>query len=197
MSAGKTTLTTLLEKELHFPALTENFADNPYLADFFHDMKRWAFLSQMHFLNERKKQVDQINSRTSALVLDRSVYEDFGIFATNLYKQGFISEENFETYKIVYKKIVDMLPPPQLFIYLQASLESLIERTKRRGREYEASININYLNDLNQLYNNWAETLEENFPNTKILRIETDSLNFADNPEDAQFIVQKVREALK
>lgn len=171
---GKSTLVTLLAQQSGWEPVFEAFEENPYLEDFYADMKRWSFNSQVFFLTRRLKQHFDLLQRQSSIIQDRSVYEDAEIFARNLYRQGDMSKRDWESYHALYQTMATMLKPPDLVIYLKGSVKTLTKRIQQRGRTYEQGIQTDYLEQLNHLYDEWAE----NFTLSPVLTVETDNLNY-------------------
>ena len=158
MGVGKSTLTSLLSEYLCWEPFYEAVDDNPYLADFYQDMRTWSFHSQVFFLSRRLGHHRQIIERPGTVVQDRSVYEDAEIFARNLYLQGNMTDRDWESYWELYQTVITILPPPDLVIYLQASVPVLQERIRQRGRDYEQQIATEYLTQLNELYETWVDS---------------------------------------
>ncbi len=164
IGSGKTYLTELLSNRLGWEAQYEE-TENPYIGDFYDDMKRWAFNLQVYFLGKRQRQIDAIASRETEadsrpVVVDRTIYEDAQVFATNLHRAGVLSSRDYTTYMQLYRFTVANLLRPQLLVYLRASVPTLVSQIQRRGRVYEASIDAAYLEGLNRLYEEWIETYD-------------------------------------
>ena len=157
IGAGKTTLSGLLAKHYQWEALYEDTNKNPYLSDFYHDMSRWSFNLQIYFLNSRFQQVDRIRKGEKTVIQDRTIYEDARIFAPNLHQMGFMSERDFNNYQSLFEIMSSYISPPDLLIYLKSDIPTLVEHIQARGRDYEGSINLEYLKHLNQKYNEWIE----------------------------------------
>ena len=174
MGVGKSTLTQLLAERLDWTPFYEAVDDNPYIADFFKDMRRWSFHSQMFFLSRRISSHREMAKHPTPIIQDRSVYEDANIFARNLYERGNMSERDYQVYRSIYEEFIQFLPAPNLIIYLKASIPTLIGRVHRRGRDFERDISPLYLQQLNELYNSWIE----DFTLCPILTIPTDDLDF-------------------
>jgi deoxyadenosine/deoxycytidine kinase len=192
IGVGKSTLVKLLSEVLDWTPFYEPVTENPYLADFYEDMPAWGFHSQVYFLMRRLRIHRQLMKMNGSVIQDRSVYEDAEIFAHNLYRQGAISDRDYSTYRELYQVLVEFLPPPDLVIYLRASVPTLLNRISRRGRDYEQSISAEYLADLNTLYENWNES----FALCPILTIPCDNLDYVAKPQHLELIVGKVREIL-
>lgn len=192
IGVGKSTLVDLLSKDLKWEPFYEPAAENPYLSDFYTDMKAWAFHSQVFFLTHRLRAHHQIASHPSSVIQDRSVYEDAEVFAENLFLQGYIQNRDYDTYKALYTTVMEFLPPPDLVIYLRASVPTLIERISQRGREYERSISMEYLESLNILYKKWID----NFTLCPVLTVPGDDVDFVAHSGHLKLILQKVKEKL-
>jgi len=192
VGVGKSTLTGLLSEHLCWEPFYEAVDDNPYLADFYREMQRWSFHSQVYFLSRRLSHHKQIIERPGTVIQDRSVYEDAEIFARNLYLQGSMSERDWESYWELYQTVITILPPPDLVIFLQASVPILQERIRQRGRDYEQRISDEYLTQLNKLYEAWAE----GFNLCPVLTVPTDSLNFVADNSCLELIANRVLEKL-
>ncbi len=192
IGVGKSTLVQKLCKRLGWDPFYEPVAENPYLADFYRDMGAWSFHSQVFFLTHRLRSHYELTRRTKSVVQDRSVYEDAEIFAQNLYLQGHIQERDYRTYRELYETVTEILPPPDLVIYLRASVETLLERIARRGRDYERSISAEYLKSLNLLYENWIAR----FTLCPVLTVPADDLDYVAHSGHLRLIVAKVEEKL-
>lgn len=193
IGAGKSTLTTLLSERLNWEPFMEGVSDNPYLADFYQDMQRWSFHSQIFFLARRLLHHRQLLDRPNSVIQDRTVYEDAEIFARNLYNRNAMSERDFNTYSDLYRALIAILPPPDLVIYLRASLPTLKERIAHRGRPYERQIQETYLTQLNELYEAWIQS----FSLCPVLTVPADRLDFVANSDHLTLIAQKVLERLQ
>jgi deoxyadenosine/deoxycytidine kinase len=174
VGVGKSTLTAMLAEKLSWEPFYEAVGDNPYLADFYKDMRRWSFHSQIFFLSRRLRHHHQLLSSPNSVVQDRSVYEDAEVFARNLYQQGHMSDRDYYSYRELYEVMVLFLPPPDLIVYLKASVPTLLERIIKRGRDFERDISPLYLQQLNELYNAWIE----DFTLCPVLTIPADDLDF-------------------
>jgi deoxyadenosine/deoxycytidine kinase len=195
IGVGKTTLTRLLSQKLRWRAYYERVIDNPYLATFYDDMNRWSFHLQIYFLSHRFKSQKEITEWPDSCIQDRSIYEDVEIFARTLNKQGFMTNVDYDNYRMLFETMVDYLRKPDLIIYLKASVDQLIERILNRGRDYEQTIDRGYLEQLGQAYETWLDEAEEN--GFKILRIETKDINFEENERELNIVVEYVREMEK
>ncbi|MEY5068493.1 MAG: hypothetical protein RLZ47_355 [Bacteroidota bacterium] len=188
IGAGKTTLTELLSKHFGWEAQFEAVDNNPYLEDFYSDMKRWSFNLQIYFLNSRFQQIIELQKSQKSIVQDRTIYEDAYIFAENLHDMGLMSGRDYENYRAIFDNITSFIKAPDLLIYLQASVPTLVNNIQRRGREYESGIRLDYLSKLNEKYKNWIDGYKEG----KLLIIDKDNLDFANNPEDLGLIIQRI-----
>jgi deoxyadenosine/deoxycytidine kinase len=188
IGSGKTTLTTLLSKHYKFEPHYENVEDNPYISDFYEDMQRWSFNLQIFFLNERYNSILQMQKAKKNIIQDRTIYEDAHIFAPNLHSMGLMSSRDFETYQKLFDSLSQTIKPPDLLIYLRASIPSLVNNIQKRGREYEDSIRLDYLRRLNERYEAWISSYKP-----KHLIIEIDELNFAENSEHLGSIISKIQ----
>ncbi len=188
IGAGKTTLTSLLAKNMKWDPHYEDVDDNPYLNDFYEDMQRWSFNLQIFFLNSRFEQITRIRQSGKTVIQDRTIYEDAHIFAPNLHSMGLMTTRDFNNYQELFNLMSKFVSPPDLLIYLRGSVPTLVNQIAKRGRDYENSIRIDYLKRLNERYEAWISTYEQG----KLLIIDIDDLNFADNPEDLGKIVNKI-----
>jgi deoxyadenosine/deoxycytidine kinase len=192
IGVGKSTLVSLLCERLGWEPFYEPVAENPYLADFYQDMRTWAFHSQIFFLTHRLRAHRQLLDHPTSAIQDRSVYEDAEVFARNLYQQGQIDERDYRSYRELYQVLSDFLPPPDLVVYLRASVPKLLERIKLRGRTYERRINEEYLKQLNQLYEEWIH----HFSLCPVLTVPADDLDYVANSSHLDLVVRKVQEKL-
>ncbi len=188
IGAGKTTLTELLAKHYKWVPHYEDVDQNPYLNDFYNDMQRWSFNLQIYFLNSRFQQIIDIRKSGQTIIQDRTIYEDAEIFAPNLHSMGLMSTRDFNNYKTLFNLMVSVIQPPDLLIYLRASIPTLVNQIQKRGRDYENSIRLDYLKQLNERYENWLKT----YSMGKLLTINVDDLDFTTNPEDLSFIIDKI-----
>jgi deoxyadenosine/deoxycytidine kinase len=188
IGAGKTTLTELLAKNYGFEPLYEAVDNNPYLEDFYSDMKRWSFNLQIYFLNSRFKQLVDIQKGDRNIIQDRTIYEDAYIFAENLHDMGLMTTRDYENYEAIFSNITAFIKPPDLLIYLKASVPTLVNNIQRRGREYEIGIRLDYLSKLNEKYEKWIK----GYKLGKLLILDKDKLDFANNTEDMATIVEKI-----
>lgn len=188
MGVGKSTLTQLLAEELNWTPFFEAVDDNPFLADFFQDMNRWSFHSQVFFLSRRFRIHRRMSQHPGSVIQDRSVYEDADIFVHNLYRLGKMSDREYQLYRDLHDEFTQMLPQPDLVVYLKASIPTLIGRVQKRGRHFERYVSPLYLQQLNELYNAWIE----DFTLSPILTIDTDRLDFVRSPADFHGICDKI-----
>ncbi|MFN5422304.1 MAG: deoxynucleoside kinase [bacterium] len=188
IGAGKTTLTELLSKHYKWIPQFEDVDQNPYLYDFYEDMPRWSFNLQVYFLNSRLNQLLEISKGTETVIQDRTIYEDAYIFAPNLHEMGLMSKRDFDNYFDFFQNLRQMVKPPDLMIYLQASVPTLVGQIQKRGREYEENIRLDYLKRLNDYYNKWVEGYKEG----PLLVVNVDTNKFAENDEDLGKIIAKV-----
>lgn len=188
IGAGKTTLTTNLAKHFGWDTHFEETENNPYLSDFYADMKRWSFNLQIFFLNSRYNQVLEIQRGNRTVIQDRTIYEDANIFAPNLYEMGLMAQRDFENYYTLFQLMASQVNAPDLLIYLKASVPTLVDHITSRGRDYESSMSLDYLKNLNQRYDNWITNYKEG----RVLVINADELDFVNKPEDMGKIVDAV-----
>ncbi|HHV40441.1 MAG TPA: deoxynucleoside kinase [Bacteroidales bacterium] len=187
IGSGKTTLTRLLSAHYGWIPKYEEVVDNPYLTDFYEDMQRWSFNLQVFFLNRRLAGIVEIQKTGATVIQDRTIYEDASIFATNLHAMGLMSTRDFDNYIRLYELMISLIPPPDLIIYLRASVPTLVKRIQKRGREYENSIRLDYLTGLNERYEAWIT----NYEGPKLI-LEVDDLQVEENPEDLSKVIDKI-----
>lgn len=188
IGSGKTTLTSLLSKHFGWDTHFEDVDDNPYLNDFYNDMQRWSFNLQIYFLNTRFNQILSFRRSGKTLVQDRTIYEDAFIFAPNLHAMGLMSTRDFENYFTLFNMLSSLIQPPDLVIYLRASVPTLVRQIQKRGRKYEDNIRLDYLKRLNERYEAWIESYKLG----KMLIVDVDNYNFIDKPEDMSVVIDKV-----
>jgi deoxyadenosine/deoxycytidine kinase len=192
IGSGKTTLTTLLAKHFKWQPHFEDAENNPYLNDFYEDMQRWSFNLQVYFLNSRFNQVQDIRKSGKTVVQDRTIYEDAYIFAPNLHAMSLMTKRDFDNYFTLFKLMESFIDPPDLLIYLRASVPTLVRQIQKRGREYEGSINLDYLTRLNERYEAFITSYEMDNKNAKLLIIDVDNNNFSESAEDLGEIIQRI-----
>ena len=188
IGAGKTTLTEMLSKHYRWIPQFEDVDHNPYLMDFYDDMTRWSFNLQIYFLHGRLNQILEIQRGTETVIQDRTIYEDANIFAPNLHDMGLMSKRDFDNYFAFFSTIKTMVQPPDLLIYLKASVPTLVSQIQKRGREYEENIRLDYLKKLNDYYNNFIDNYKEG----PLLIIDSDNNKFAENEEHLGQIIGKI-----
>lgn len=188
IGSGKTTLSSLLAKHFKWEAHYEDVDENPYLNSFYEDMQRWSFNLQVYFLNSRFRQVVDIRKSEKTVVQDRTIYEDAYIFAPNLHSLGLMTTRDFDNYSSLFELMSSFIEAPDLLIYLRASVPTLVRQIQKRGREYEASIRLDYLKSLNERYENWIEEYNKG----KLLTINVDDINFEDNAEHLGMVIEKI-----
>lgn len=192
IGVGKSTLTSLLSQRLGWEPFYEAVEDNPYLADFYQDMTRYAFHSQVFFLSRRLRHHRRLLDFPGSVVQDRSVYEDAEIFARALFEQGHILHRDYRTYRELYEVLTQFLPPPDLVVFLRATVPTLLARITQRGRAYEQNISPAYLEQLNVLYSTWMQQ----FALCPVLTVPADSLDFVHNGGHLDLIIAKIQEKL-
>ena len=188
IGAGKTTLTELLSKHYKWIPQFEDVDHNPYLNDFYDDMPRWSFNLQIFFLNGRLNQLLEIYSGTETVIQDRTIFEDAHIFAPNLHDMGLMSKRDYNNYFQFFQTLKRMVQPPDLLIYLQASVPTLVGQIQKRGREYEENIRLDYLKRLNDLYNKWIDGYKEG----SLLVVDVDKNKFPENEEHLGEIITRI-----
>ena len=188
IGSGKTTLTKLLAQHYGWAPHFEDVDENPYLNDFYNDMQRWSFNLQIYFLNRRFNQVTEIRSSGKKVIQDRTIYEDAFIFAPNLHSMGLMTTRDFENYFSLFSLMDSFISPPDLLIYLRASVPALVNQIQQRGRDYEESIRLDYLKRLNERYEAWISTYDKG----KLLIIDVDNNNFHEDKEDLGKIINNI-----
>jgi deoxyadenosine/deoxycytidine kinase len=192
IGSGKTSLTELLAKNYGWKPHYENVDDNPYIIDFYDDMQRWSFNMQIFFVQNRFKQILEIRKAGNTVIQDRTIYEDASIFAPNLHDMGLMSSRDFGTYNSLFALLSSVIQPPDLLIYLRATVPTLVQQIQKRGRKYEASIRLDYLQRLNERYEAWAESYKMG----KMLIIDVNDHNFVERTEDLSFVIDKINAEL-
>lgn len=188
IGSGKTTLTNKLAKHYGWDALFEDVDDNPYLNDFYEDMQRWSFNLQVYFLNSRFKQVLEIRQSGKTVIQDRTIYEDAHIFAPNLHDMGLMTTRDFENYFQLFSLMSNLVSPPDLLIYLRASVPTIVKQIQTRGRAYENTIRIDYLTRLNERYEAWISK----YTGGKLLVVDVNKLDFVNEPHDLSTVIDKI-----
>lgn len=191
IGAGKSSLTGLLAKHFNWEAFYESVDDNPYLPDFYEDMRRWSFNLQIYFLSSRFHHQKEMLENDVSLIQDRTIYEDVEIFAKNLHEMNLMSDRDFANYEALFHEMSHYLRPPDLLIYIRAQVPTLVRQIQQRGRDYENTIRIEYLERLNVLYENWIGRYEH-----EKLIIDTDDLDFVNRNEDLGKIIELIEQRL-
>lgn len=187
IGSGKTTLTNMLAKHYGWTPRFESVEFNPYLEDFYADMSRWSFNLQIYFLNKRFQDVVEISKTKETIIQDRTIYEDARIFAPNLHEQGNMSDRDFQNYTDLFDLMMSLVKMPDLLIYIRSTIPNLVAQIQKRGREYEASMRIDYLQGLNDKYERWISDYRG-----KLLIIDGDNVKFADRVEDFRYVTDKI-----
>jgi len=190
---GKSTLTKKLAEHYGLTPYLEPVTENPYLKDFYRDMKKWAWHSQMFFLGKRLQDHYNLVRDQHSVVQDRSLYENAEIFAKNLYRQGFIAKREWNVYQDIYKTVIQILPAPDLIIYLKASVDKIMQRIQIRGRDFEKNMSREYVANLNELYDEWMG----NFKLSQVIVINYDDLDLKNNTIDFESFLEVLNEYLK
>lgn len=188
IGSGKTTLTEKLSRHFGWTPLYESVDTNPYLRDFYGDMTRWAFHLQIYFLNTRFKQINQIKNNTRTTIQDRTIYEDAYIFAANLHKTGHITDRDYQSYLDIFHSMINFVAAPDLLIYLRADIPKLVQQIEKRGRDFEYSMRLDYLKNLNEHYEQWIS----NYKLGKLLIVDVNRLDFVEDINDFSLIVSKI-----
>ena len=188
IGAGKTTLTRLLAKHYKWEPHYESVEENPYLDDFYSEMERWSFNLQVYFLNSRFRQILEIRKTGKNLIQDRTIYEDAHIFAPNLHAMGLMTNRDFSNYSSLFELMERLVSPPDLLIYLRASIPTLVGQIHKRGRDYENSISIDYLSRLNERYEAWVSKYQKG----NLLIINVDDIDFVDKQEDLGTVIDRI-----
>ncbi|BDC99050.1 deoxynucleoside kinase [Persicobacter psychrovividus] len=188
IGSGKTTLTKKLAKHYQWIPQFESVDDNPYLSDFYADMPKWSFHLQVYFLSKRYEQILDIRQGKDSIIQDRTIYEDAFIFARSLHEGGNLSDRDYENYMDLFKAMTRYIQAPDLLIYLKADIPKLVDQITRRGRDYESSIRIDYLQSLNTYYNSWID----NYKDGRLLVIDVNNMDYENRVEDFATIVDKI-----
>lgn len=192
IGSGKTSLTRMLSGHFNWKAQFESVDDNPYLADFYADMEKWAFHLQIFFLNSRYQQVKHIQSSEIPVIQDRTIYEDAHIFARNLHLTGVLNDRDFSNYKSIYDSITQTVTPPDLLIYLKADIPKLLHQIQKRGRGYESDIPQEYLESLNTLYHDWIGS----YTNSEVITFDMNDMDFVGHASDFSYIVDQIEQRM-
>lgn len=192
IGVGKSSLVRLLSQRLDWEPFFEPVANNPYLSDFYADMRTWSFHSQTYFLSNRLKVYGDLLECPNSVILDRSLYEDAEVFARNLYLQGLMTQRDYETYETIYRTLLRFLPTPDLVVYLRASVSTLLNRIRHRNRAYEQNISADYLQLLNDSYEIWMQ----NFTLCPVLTVPADNLDFVNHSKHMELILEKIQEKI-
>ena len=192
IGVGKTTFTKLLSEKLNWTPFFESVSDNPYLSDFYTDMKRWSFNLQIFFLHKRFEMHQKMSASLTSVIQDRTIYEDLEIFAKNLYRLGKLSQRDWDNYYGLFKVMNFYLKRPDLIIYLKADTDTLLRRIKKRGRDYENSIDPECIHTLNISYDRWIESISDQ----PVMTIETDYFNIYEDAEAFNNIQKDILERL-
>ena len=187
IGCGKTTLTNMLAKHYGWTPRFESVEFNPYLEDFYADMSRWSFNLQIYFLNKRFQDVVEISKTDDTIIQDRTIYEDARIFAPNLHEQGNMTDRDFQNYSDLFDLMMSLVKMPDLLIYIRSSIPNLVAQIQKRGREYEASMRIDYLQGLNEKYEKWIAEYQG-----RLLIVDGDKIKFGENPEDFRYITDRI-----
>lgn len=193
IGVGKTSITERIGQKLGWNTSYEVVTTNPYLPNFYKDMKRWGFHLQVYFLGSRSEQFRQMVAKPGSAILDRSIYEDYYIFTQALRRMNNFTELDYQAYQSIYNVVVQSLPKPDLLVYLKAPVDVLIERIQMRGRDMEASIDPDYLALLETLYEEWLN----DFDYCPVLTIQSDKLDFVQDPKNLDTIIKKINDKLK
>ena len=193
IGVGKTTFTSFLAKEFDLKDIYESVSDNPYLSDFYGDMHRWSFNLQVYFLHHRFASIIDITNSHDGFVQDRTIYEDVEIFSKNLHDMGYLDNRDWKTYSDLFLNMTKFLKSPDIIIYLRADLDVLLERINNRNRDYEATIDPEYLKRLNVMYDEWIESISW----TKVLTVDTNTFNIFEDKDTLQSIYKQIKEELK
>jgi len=193
IGAGKTSLTEILAKHYGWMPHYEDADENPYLNDFYKDMQRWAYNLQIFFLNSRFHDIMEIQKFGKNVIQDRTIYEDAEIFAPNLHDMGLMSTRDFLTYTSLYEMINKLVKAPDLLIYLRASVPTLVRQIQKRGREYEASIRHDYLEQLNNRYEAWIS----HYQSSKLIIFNVDEMDFISKPEKINKMIDAIDSKIK
>jgi len=192
IGTGKTSLTELIGEQLGWRTAYESVADNPYLPDFYADMKQWSFHLQVYFLGHRADQHINLAMNERSAIIDRSIYEDAHIFARALHHLGNLTDRDYEAYLKIYQLILTVLPKPDLLIHLKAPVPVLMNRIRKRARDMETGVSVDYLSLLDRFYEEWIET----FDLCPVLTIKSDDLDFVHKKHHLEIVTDRIMEKL-
>jgi deoxyadenosine/deoxycytidine kinase len=192
IGSGKSSLTRLLAQHFGWKPYFESVDDNPYLPDFYADMKRWSFHLQIYFLANRFKHHKRMTETGESVIQDRSIYEDAEIFARNLYDIGKMDQRDYDNYASLFEVMTDYLKTPDLMIYLRASVDTLVQQISRRGRSFEQGIQREYLEQLNKHYESWVDRYKRG----PLLTVQSDHLDFVNREQDSRHVIELVQKKL-
>lgn len=187
IGSGKTTLTKMLARHYGWTPRFESVEDNPYLADFYADMSRWSFNLQIYFLNKRFAEVVEISRSEQTIIQDRTIFEDARIFAPNLHGQGHMSDRDFQNYSDLFDLMMSLVKLPDLMIYIRSTIPNLVEQIQKRGREYEQTMRLDYLEGLNKRYEDWIKDYKGN-----LIIVDGDTCKFGNSPADFKHITDMI-----
>ena len=187
IGSGKTTLTKMLSKHYGWKQYLEPVAENPYIDDYYKDIPRWALNMEVFYLKQRFKNLLEIQHCKETIIQDRTIYEDARIFAPNLHRQGYMSDRDFDNYRDLFDLMMSLVKMPDLMIYIRSTIPNLVAQIQKRGRAYESSMRIDYLQGLNELYENWIADYKG-----KLLIIDGDTIKFGDKPEDFRYVTDRI-----
>ena len=187
IGSGKTTLTKMLAARYGWTPKFEPVDYNPYLADFYEDMERWSFNLQIYFLNRRFRDVIEISKSKDVIIQDRTIYEDARIFAPNLHAMGLMSSRDFENYSDLFDLMMSLVKAPDLLIYIRSSIPNIVAQIQKRGRDYEQTIRLDYLEGLNKRYEEWINDYKGN-----LIIVDGDNVKFESNPLDFQHVTDMI-----
>lgn len=193
IGSGKSSLTRMIAKEFGWVPYFESVQDNPYLPDFYKDMRRWSFQLQVYFLSHRFHTHKKIIASKRSVIQDRSIYEDVEIFARNLHLMGRMEKRDYTNYRALFYEMVSYLQAPDLVVYLKADVKTLLKQIRLRGRDFEKSIEKKYLERLNRSYSRWINS----YSLGKVLVIESDNIDFVNNPDHFNLIISSIKKNLR
>jgi deoxyadenosine/deoxycytidine kinase len=192
IGAGKTSLTKLLSESFGWKPFYESVEDNPYLRDFYNDMKKWSFHLQVYFLSKRFNDSQSILKDNHSVILDRTLYEDGEIFARNLHEIGNMTDRDYENYKQLYNVLTNYFPKPDLMIYLRSDVDFLLERIKSRSRDFESSIPREYLSQLNNYYEDWISRYNA----SELLILDVSKIDYVNNAEHLNMVIEMIKDRI-